>query len=87
MEFYFKVKNGKTHLIQEDGLIDIDHGPLKISGSKMKSDKLFGEKFELKEKNKLFSDRKCYEIKSSKGLRGLIEQKSKNHNRYVFKMK
>ena len=85
MEFYFKAKGAKMHLYRENGLFDDDLGELSqtLTG-KLKTNNLFGENFELEDISGLFSKGKRYSIKSSKGLKGILEKKSFG-DRYILR--
>lgn len=85
MEFYFKAKGAKMHLYRENGLFDDDLGELSQTRTgKLKTNNLFGENFELEDISGLFSKGKRYSIKSSKGLKGIIEKKSFG-DRYILR--
>ncbi|GEM_PF-935205 len=75
MEFYFKNKGSKLHLYRENGIFDEDLGELKTTRSgSLKTTKVFGENFELKDISGVFSKGQKYKITSSKGLNGVIEK-------------
>ncbi|MBN7773107.1 hypothetical protein [Clostridium aminobutyricum] len=85
MEFYFKAIGSDTHLFREDGFFDEDLGKLtKTFTGKLRTNKLFGETFELEDISGVFSKGERYSIKSSKGLKGVMEKKAFS-GRYVFK--
>ncbi len=84
MEFYFKAVGTKIHLYREAGLIDDDLGELtKTFTGKLRTTKIFGEDFELEDISGVFSEGERYSIKSSKGLRGVLEKKTFS-DRYVY---
>ena len=85
MEFYFKLVGATTYLYKEDGFFDINLGELKESfGGKLKTTHWFSENYELEDISGLFSEGQKYSIKSTKGLKGIIEKKTFS-DRYVFK--
>ena len=85
MEFYFKAVGGKTHLYRESGLFDDDLGELKQTwGGKLSTSNLLGENFELEDISGVFSKGTRYSIKSSKGLKGIIEKKAFG-DRYILR--
>lgn len=85
MEFYFKSIGSDTHLFREDGFFDQDLGKLtKTFTGKLRTSKWFGETFELEDISGLFSEGERYSIKSSNGLKGVIEKKTFS-DRYVLK--
>ncbi|WP_162616084.1 hypothetical protein [Paenibacillus lutimineralis] len=87
MEFYFKTIGTKVHLYREAGLFDDDLGELKETFTKkLKTNKIFGENFELEDISGVFSKGQRYSIKSTKGLSGVLEKK-KFSNRYTLKEK
>lgn len=87
MEFYFKTIGAKVHLYREDGFFDEDLGALsKTFTGKLKTSRIFGENFELEDISGFFSEGQRYSIKSSKGLKGVIEKKTFS-DRYIFKQK
>lgn len=84
MEFYFEEICGRTHLYRKNGLFNNDLGELKETWTgKLKTNNLFGENFELEDISGLFSKGRRYSIKSSKGLKGIIEKKTFG-NRYIL---
>ena len=84
MEFYFKTVGAKVHLYCENGLFDEDLGELtKTFTGKLKTRHMFGENFELEDISGIFSKGTKYAIKSSKGLKGVIEKK-KFSSRFVL---
>ena len=77
MEFYFKKSGGKLHLYRKDGLFGEDMGELEETFTgKLKTSKIFGENFELKDISGPFSKGDKYSITSSKGLDDVIEKKA-----------
>lgn len=85
MEFYFKTIGANVHLYREDGLFDEDLGDLTTTFTgKLKTNKIFGENFELEDISGLFSKGQKYSIKSNKGLNGIIEKKAFS-DKYVLK--
>ncbi|MBE7721706.1 hypothetical protein [Lacrimispora indolis] len=85
MEFYFKSKGAKTHLYRENGFIDEDLGELtETFTGKLITKNFFGENFELEDISGFFSKGNRYSIKSSKGLKGVIEKKGFG-DRYILK--
>lgn len=85
MEFYFKTIGAKVHLYREAGFFDDDLGELKETFTgKLKTNKIFGENFELEDISGAFSKGQRYSIKSTKGLSGILEKKTFG-DRYTFK--
>lgn len=77
MEFYFKVVGTELHLFRESGIFDDDLGELKKTFSgKLKTNKIFGENFELEDISGVFSEGQRYSIKSTKGLEGVLVKKA-----------
>ncbi|MFR5675048.1 MAG: hypothetical protein ACLTL2_04150 [Blautia sp.] len=85
MEFYFKLKGGKMHLYRENGIFDDDLGELEETFTgKLRTHNIFGENFELEDISGFFSKGKRFSIKSTKGLKEVIEKKGFG-DKYVLK--
>lgn len=85
MEFYFKTIGAKVHLYRDEAFFDEDLGELTTTFTgKLKTTKFFGENFELEDISGCFQKGQTYSIKSTKGLKGVLE-KSTFGNKYILK--
>lgn len=75
MRFYFRTIGGELHLFRRKGLFGEDLGWLRptLTG-RLKTQKLWGTRYELRDISGLFAKGERYAIRSSTGLSGILER-------------